>query len=97
MRFKKIKLGKNKRMIKSNASLNDAKKYVCALKGREIAVTVNLGRNKRVKYKGVLSGVYPALFTVSPLGEFRGKTSFSYSELLCGGVKLKQESEAKNA
>ncbi len=84
-------------MIKSNANLNDAKKYVCALKGREIAVTVNLGRNKRVKYRGVLSEVYPALFTIRPLEEFRGKTSFSYSELLCGGVKIREDPEAKNA
>lgn len=84
-------------MIKSSAGLSEAKKYINALKGRQIAVTVNLGRNKSEKYLGVLSGVYPALFTVSPLGEFRGKTSFSYSELLCGGVKLKEQGAVENA
>lgn len=84
-------------MIKSYAGLSEAKKYINALKGRQIAVTVNLGRNKSEKYLGVLTGVYPALFTISPLGEFRGKTSFSYSELLCGGVKLCKSEKIKNA
>lgn len=75
-------------MIKKTASLNDAKKYVRSLFGKEVSVLVNLGRNKTASYTGKLSGVYPALFTVSPIETFKGKTSFSYSELLCGGVKI---------
>lgn len=78
-------------MIKPNKSLEDAKNLVNALRGRKLDVFVNLGRNKTARYFGVLTGVYPALFTVSPLGDFRGKTSFSYSELLCGGVTLKEK------
>jgi len=77
-------------MIKQNLSLSDAKKYVCSLKDKSFDVRVNLGRNKIVIYPATLSGVYPALFTVSPLSAFKGKTSFSYSELLCGGVKLRE-------
>ncbi len=77
-------------MIKANRSIDEAKKYISALKGRTLDVTVNLGRNKTARYLGVLAGVYPALFTVRPSSDFRGKTSFSYSELLCGGVKIKE-------
>lgn len=83
-------------MIKASGSIEDAKKFVNELKqnGQKLDVTVNLGRNKSVKYAGIVTNVYPALFTVSPIGEFRGKTSFSYSELLCGGVKIKNYASA---
>lgn len=76
-------------MIKASRSLLDAKKYVFALKNKNVEVLVNLGRNKTARFCGVVSAVYPALFTISPSGEFNGKTSFSYSELLCGGVKIR--------
>ena len=78
-------------MIKTTPSLNDAKSYISSLKGKKLDVKVSLGRNKFEGYTGVLSGVYPALFTVSPIETFRGKTSFSYSELLCGGVGIKEK------
>lgn len=57
---------------------------------RDVEVTVNLGRNKRQVFVGELSGVYPALFTVKPHDKaYLGKTAFSYSEILCGAVRLK--------
>lgn len=58
---------------------------------RRVAVRVNLGRNKIMHFSGVLSGVYPALFTVHPDEEgFLGKTAYSYSDVLCGNVKIKR-------
>lgn len=58
---------------------------------QRVAVSVNLGRNKIVRFSGVLSGVYPALFTVAPDEEgFLGKTAYSYSDVLCGTVKIKK-------
>ena len=58
---------------------------------QRVTVRVNLGRNKSVSYQGVLSGVYPALFTVKPDDEgFLGKTAYSYSDVLCGTVKVTQ-------
>ena len=59
--------------------------------GMTVAVKVNLGRNKSVSYSGVLSGIYPALFTVKPDDkDFLGKTAYSYSDVLCGNVKIKR-------
>ncbi len=56
-----------------------------------VAVKVNLGRNKSVSYSGVLSGIYPALFTVRPDDkDFLGKTAYSYSDVLCGAVKIQK-------
>ncbi len=78
-------------MIRSYGSLPDAKERINALKEKPVEVTLNLGRNKFVSFKGVLSGVYPALFTVVPFDKsFTRKTSYSYSECLYGRVNLKE-------
>ncbi|MBQ8426540.1 MAG: Veg family protein [Clostridia bacterium] len=78
-------------MIKSTISLSQAKEVIKKMQEKSVDVTLNLGRNKFVSFKGVLSGVYPALFTVTPFDTaFKGKTSYSYSEYLCGKVKLNE-------
>ena len=76
-------------MIKSKGSLSEAKSIIAAMREKDVDVTLNLGRTKFVKFSGRLSGVYPALFTVVPEDkEFKGKTSYSYSEYMCGKVSL---------
>ena len=78
-------------MIKSGESLSQVKKTIKNMIQKSVEVTLNLGRNKYVVYSGILSGVYPALFTVSPENkDFKGKTSYSYSEYMCGKVKLRE-------
>ncbi len=81
-------------MIKSNGSLSEVKNIISQMREKSVDVTLNLGRNKFVSFTGKLSGVYPALFTVAPADKtFKGKTSYSYSEYLCGKVKLKERQE----
>ena len=76
-------------MIKTSITLGEVKSKIKNLKEKPVDVTINLGRNKVVKFSGTLNGVYPALFTVSPFDKsFKGKTSYSYSEYMCGRVKL---------
>ena len=59
-------------------------------------VRVNLGRNKIVNFTGLLSGIYPALFTVRPNDKsFLGKTSYSYAEVLCGSVLIRPAKKSK--
>lgn len=83
-------------MIKPSKNIADVKRLVNDCRAQRVAVRVNLGRNKSVSYSGTLSGVYPALFTVKPDEEgFLGKTAYSYSDLLCGNVKIKKL-ESKN-
>ncbi len=78
-------------MIKPTKNISDVKQMVKSCSAARVAVRVDLGRNKSVSYQGVLSGVYPALFTVKPDDEdFLGKTAYSYSEVLCGTVKIKR-------
>ncbi len=76
-------------MIKTTVTLSEVKDKINGLKQKPVEVTLNLGRNKVVRFSGTLVGVYPALFTVTPFDKsFKGKTSYSYSEYMCGRVKL---------
>ncbi len=78
-------------MIKPTKNIKDVKQMVKDCAAARVAVRVNLGRNKSVSYSGILSGIYPALFTVKPDDEdFLGKTAYSYSDVLCGNVKIKR-------
>lgn len=84
-------------MVKSNINISLIRKAIENNKGKDVNVRVNLGRNKFVSYKGKITNVYPALFTVSPYGDFNGKTSFSYSEVCCGNVVIKNSSPEESA
>ncbi len=79
-------------MIKANGTLNDAKEKIKTYFNKGVQVTVNLGRNKVLSFEGTLIGVYPALFTVKPDDKgFIGKTSYSYSEYMCGKVLINEK------
>ena len=87
--MKSVFCGNNFTMIKSSLTISQVKETVKRLSEKSVEVTLNLGRNKFVTFNGKLSGVYPALFTVSPDDKnFKGKTSYSYSEYMCGRVKI---------
>ncbi len=77
-------------MIKKTASVQSTKEKIRNYFNKRVEVSVNLGRNKFVSFTGVVTNLYPALFTVTPIGDFKGKTAFSYSEYMCGMVKLKE-------
>lgn len=85
-------------MIKRNNDIQKVKKTIADYFRTQVDVTVNLGRNKFLKYCGELSGVYPALFTVSPNDKnFLGKTSYSYAEVLCGSVKISPKKPSRDS
>lgn len=83
-------------MIKPKNDIARVKQMILEYFKKQVDVTVNLGRNKVLKFCGELSGVYPALFTVRPNDkDFLGKTSYSYAEVLCGSVKVKPVKKAE--
>ena len=85
------KMGKKRGMIRQSRNLAAVKRAIETCLRSKVDVTVNLGRNKVLSYRGELSGVYPALFTVRPDDmRFLGKTSYSYAEVLCGSVRVKR-------
>ena len=76
-------------MIKVNTTINEIKETINGLNQKPVMVKLNLGRNKFVTFAATLSGIYPSLFTVAPADKnFLGKTAYSYSEILCGRVKI---------
>lgn len=76
-------------MIKVNTTINAIKETIKDLNQKPVTVKLNLGRNKYVTFAAILNGIYPSLFTVSPVDKnFLGKTAYSYSEILCGRVKI---------
>ena len=77
-------------MIRPTTSVSQVKKAVSDCYLKPVTVKLNLGRNKFVTFPATVSGIYPTLFTVAPDDKnFLGKTAYSYSEILCGRVKLK--------
>ncbi len=81
-------------MIKAVRNISEIKQRIRSCRDKRVNVWFNPGRNKIVRYSGVLSGVYPEIFTVSPDDKtFLGKTTYSYSEILCGEVKISEETE----
>ena len=84
-----VNFGNINNMIKVNVTINSIKDAVEKMLGKDVIVKLNLGRNKFVTFPATLNGVYPSLFTVSPFDKnFLGKTTYSYSEILCGRVKI---------
>ena len=77
-------------MIKNSKSITQTKDKILKYFNKSVEFKVNLGRNKFVSYKGKVTAVYPALFIVTPFEAFKGKTSFSYSEFMCGVVDVKE-------
>ena len=76
-------------MIKAPKNISLIKEEIKNFYDKEVRVHVNLGRNKTADFTGRLTGVYPALFTVLPDDKnYRGKTAYSYTEVLCGNVKI---------
>lgn len=80
-------------MIKQNVSMAETKDKIKSFFDKDVEIKVNLGRNKFVKCKGKITNIYPALFTIAPHGEYKGKTAFSYSEYMCGIIDIKEVSK----
>lgn len=88
-------MGQNSNMIKTTGDLSTIKREIFACRDKEVVVRFNPGRNKIVRFTGVLSGAYPEIFTVRPDDKnFYGKTTYSYTEVLCGEVKVSLRGEA---
>lgn len=79
-------------MRKATLSLNEIIEKIKKMQGKDVNMEVNRGRKRIEKYVGVIEKVYPSVFTVvikSP--ENQNSQSFSYSDVLCGDVKIKDK------
>ena len=79
-------------MRKVNLDINEIIEAIKNLKGYPIKMHVNKGRKKIEKYTGVIENTYPSIFTVRvDNSNTQSYLSYSYSEVLCGAVKIKKE------
>ena len=75
--------------MKNLETINDVKEKVNSLKGRNISLEVNKGRNKIVSLTAIIDQVYPSMFVISPTCRVDlDRKSYSYNDVLCGDVKF---------
>ena len=68
-------------------SLTAIKDRVTELKGKNIKMKVNKGRNKIVHLTAIINEVYPSMFVIRPTSDVDlDRKSFSYSDVLCGDI-----------
>lgn len=75
--------------MKNTLSIHDIRSKIHELKGQNIALKINKGRNKIVSLTAIIDQVYPSMFVISPTCEVcLDRKSYSYSDVLCGDVKF---------
>ena len=78
--------------MKNHLGLSDIKNKVSNLKGQNIPLKINKGRNKIVSLTAVIDKVYPSMFVITPTSEVvLDRMSYSYSDVLCGDVIFCEE------
>ena len=76
-------------MKQTSMSLEEIKEAIKNLKGKPVSMEVNNGRKKMVHYHGVIEDIYNSVFVVKIEDEENvNKKSYSFSEVLCGDVKI---------
>ena len=58
------------------------------LKGHRVKFQVNKGRKKIVSFNGKVTAIYPSVFTICSEDEEDNQKTYSYTEILCGNVKV---------
>ncbi len=64
--------------------VEEVKRRLSELRGKNLSVAVNRGRNKITHIDGVIVDMFPSVFTFRAVaGEL---VSFSYSDVICGDI-----------
>lgn len=78
--------------MKNQSSLSEVKEKINSLKGQNIHLKVNKGRNKIVALTAIIDQVYPSMFVISPTCAVDlDRKSYSYNDVLCGDIRLLEE------
>ena len=73
--------------MSDNSRIIEVRNKILALKGQNISLKVNKGRNKIVSLTAVIDQVYPSMFVIIPTSEVDlDRKSYSYNDVLCGDV-----------
>ncbi len=75
---------------------DEVKRRVKMLVGKPVKISVNRGRRKFACYSGEVASVFPSVFILKIEGSPTISTlSVSYSDLICGEVRLKVKKTAE--
>lgn len=77
-------------MRKQNKSLEEIRNKIEELKGKQLVVVVNKGRNRFVTLDASIDKVYPSMFMIKAECQTDlDRLTYSYSDVLCGDIKFK--------
>ena len=78
-------------MRKATLKMAEIVDMITKMKGKTVDMEVNRGRKRIEKYIGVIETIYPSVFTVNiETPENKGKQSYSFNDVLCGDVTIKE-------
>lgn len=83
-------------MKRNITTIEDIKQLVLRLKGEYVKLYINRGRRKVLKLEGIIDKVYTSVFTVKQEVGAALIHTYSYSDILCGEVKINKLAELKN-
>lgn len=76
-------------MRKRAVSIEEVKRSIEGLKGSSLRISINRGRKRIQRYDGEIAEMYPAVFTLKITSDKHiDLLSFSYSDVICGDIKL---------
>ena len=83
---------KGELLMKNISNLAEVKNKINSLKGQNIRLKINKGRNKIVSLTAIIDQVYPSMFIINPTCVVDlDRKSYSYNDVLCGDIKLLEE------
>lgn len=75
--------------MKKPCTLPQVKETIETLKGKDVKLKINKGRNKIVHLTAIINEVYPAMFVIRPTCPVDlDRRSFSYGDMLCGDIEI---------
>ena len=77
-------------MKKMPNTVEDIKRKILLLKGKEVNLQINRGRRKTASLRARIEDVYPSVFTVKSSLE-NVISTYSYNDILCGEVKISND------
>lgn len=75
-------------MKKQVCNLDVIKNKIEQLKGKDLKIRLNKGRNKIQFFKGRIDQVYSSVFVVKIESDVFDRLSCTYQDVLCGDVKF---------
>lgn len=80
-------------MKRNVITIEDIKQSVLQLKGEQVKLYINRGRRKILRLQGIIDNVYTSVFTVKQEVGAASTYTYSYSDILCGEVKISKLAE----